>query len=112
MSACVGDVVDALSSDVAPSCSLESCRRDSQQCFCAFGLESRPWLVSMTVTKERFLLIRCTALGGHALPTSGQVLQSGIRESVQESFGDFGVGSILLLFQGARAPLNSPATHA
>ena len=65
-----------------------------------------------TVTKERFLLLRCTALGGQALPTSGQALQSGMRESVQQSFGDYGVGSILLLFQGARAPHGHAAAPA
>ena len=57
----------------------------------------------MTVTKERFLLIRCVPLGGQSLPAAAQVLQASVRESVQENFGDFGVGCILVLFQGARA---------
>ena len=57
----------------------------------------------MTVTKERFLLIRCVPLGGQSLPAAAQVLQSSVRESVQENFGDFGVGCILVLFQGVRA---------
>ena len=53
----------------------------------------------MTVTKERFLLVRCAALGEQKLPAAAQVVQAGIRDSVQENFGDFGVGCILTLLQ-------------
>ena len=53
----------------------------------------------MTITKERFLLVRCTPLGGQKLPAAAQVVQASIRDSVQENFGDFGVGCILTLLQ-------------
>ena len=53
----------------------------------------------MTITKERFLLVRCTPLGEQKQPAAAQVVQASIRDSVQESFGDFGVGCILTLLQ-------------
>ena len=53
----------------------------------------------MTITKERFLLVRCTPLGEQKLPTAAQVVQASIRDSVQENFGDFGVGCVLTLLQ-------------
>ena len=53
----------------------------------------------MTITKERFLLVRCTPLGEQKLPAAAQVVQASIRDSVQENFGDFGVGCILTLLQ-------------
>ena len=53
----------------------------------------------MTITKERFLLVRCTPLGEQKLPATAQVVQASIRDSVQENFGDFGVGCILTLLQ-------------
>lgn len=54
---------------------------------------------AMTITKERFLLVRCTPLGEQKLPAAAQVVQASIRDSVQENFGDFGVGCILTLLQ-------------
>ena len=53
----------------------------------------------MTITKERFLLVRCTPLGEQKLPAAAQVVQASIRDSVQENFGDFGVGCVLTLLQ-------------
>jgi RNase P/RNase MRP subunit POP5 len=77
-------------------------------CSAAPGLP--PWCVDeregtrasghpMTITKERFLLVRCTPLGEQKLPSAAQVVQASIRDSVQENFGDFGVGCILTLLQ-------------
>ena len=53
----------------------------------------------MTVTKERFLVVRCTSLGEQKLPGAGQIVQASIRDSMQENFGDFGVGCILTQLQ-------------
>ena len=53
----------------------------------------------MTITKERFLLVRCIPMGEQKLPAAAQVVQASIRDSVQENFGDFGVGCVLALLQ-------------
>ena len=43
--------------------------------------------------------MRCTPLGEQKLPAAAQVVQASIRDSVQENFGDFGVGCVLALLQ-------------
>lgn len=52
----------------------------------------------MVVASTRFLIVRVQLLDSRPPPTLA-VLNIAIRESIQENFGDFGVGLVLASFQ-------------
>ena len=57
----------------------------------------------MVVTSTRFLVVRVQLLDGRLPPTLA-VLNSAIRDSIHENFGDFGAGLVLTSFHSARPP--------
>ena len=53
----------------------------------------------MTVTKERWLVVRVTLHDSPLAALTSASLQAAIRDSVLDNFGDFGAGCVLTLLQ-------------